>query len=132
MTCEQAVKTALETIAPLRAQVYPAQAIKNAAAPFVFYEITSEDEEQTLSGDPNLRRAAFHVHCVAKNYAQLILISGLVRSALKHLQGARRDDLLIEQTDVRLATPDIDEKEVHLLRRAYSVEIYYQIEEVAS
>ena len=129
MTTEQAILTVLEPIEDLRNKVYPAEAIKNAAAPFVFYLQHTEDEEETLDGPTGLMSALFEVNCVAQSYASMIWLVGTVRPALQSMQGQTYEDLLIERVSVRQASPDLKEKEVGLYRRMLQLEIHYQKEE---
>ena len=129
MTPEQAILTVLEPIEELRNKVYPAEAIKNAAAPFVFYLQHTEDEEETLDGPTGLMSALFEVNCVAQSYASMIWLVGTVRPALQSMQGQTYEDLLIERVSVRQASPDLKEKEVGLYRRMLQLEIHYQKEE---
>ena len=129
MTPDKAIVTALETIAQLQGSVYPAEALKNAAAPFVFYLQHAEDEEETLDGPTGLMSAVFEIGCVAKSYASLIWLAGAVRPALQRMQGQTYEGLLIERATVRQASPDLKEKEVGLYRRALRLELHYQKEE---
>ena len=129
MTPEEAIKTVLEPIAGLREKVFPAEAIKNVPAPFVFYLQRGEDEEETLDGPAGLMSAVFEINCVAQNYAGLTWLVGAVRPALQSMQGVTYGDLLIERASVRLASPDLKEKEVNLYRRMLSLAIHYQKEE---
>lgn len=126
MTPEQAILTVLEPIEELQNKVYPAEAIKNAAAPFVFYLQHTEDEEETLDGPTGLMSALFEVNCVAQSYASMLWLVGTVRPTLQSMQGRTYEDLLIERVTVRQASPDLKEKEVGLYRRMLQVEIHYQ------
>lgn len=129
MTPEEAIKTVLEAIEGLRGKVFPAEAIKDVHAPFVFYLQHSEDEEETLDGSTGLMSADFEINCVAQNYAGLTKLVGAVRPALRAMQGVTYGDLLIERARVRQASPDLKEKEVSLYRRMLSLELHYQKEE---
>lgn len=129
MTPEQAILTALEPIDGLQGKVYPAEALKNAVAPFVFYLQHSDDEEETLEGPTGLMSATFEINCVAQSYATLIWLVGAVRPALQLMQGNTYGDLLIERASVRQTSPDLKEKEVGLYRRMLSLELRYQKEE---
>ncbi len=130
MTPEEAILTALEPIAGLRGKVYPAEAIKNATAPFVFYLQHGEDEEETLEGPTGLMSAVFEINCVARTYAGLTKLVAAVRAALQAMQGVTYGGLLIERTSVRQASPDLKEKEVNLYRRMLTLAIHYQEEEL--
>ena len=129
MTPEQVILTVLEPIDGLQGKVYPAEALKNAAAPFVFYLQYAEDEDETLDGPTGLLSATYEINCVAQSYATLIWLVGAVRPALQSMQGNTYGDLLIERASVRQASPDLKEKEVGLYRRMFSLEIRYQKEE---
>lgn len=123
---EGVVSTALSAIEMTSGQAYPAEALKNATAPFTFYTRQADDEEIGLDGFTGLRSAVFSIHCVAVNYAQLVALSGAVRAVLQGLQGGTYNDLLIEQVVVRQASPDLKEKEVYLYRRMYNLQIKFQ------
>ncbi len=132
MTPEEVILTVLEPIEGLRHKVYPAEAIKNAAAPFVFYVQHSDDEEESLEGLTGLKEATFEINCVAKNYSELVWLVGSVRSALQAMQGRMYNDLLVERASVRQASPDIKEKEVGLYRRMLQLELHYQKEDMTN
>lgn len=129
MTPEQLMKTALERIDGLSGKVYPLEALKNAAAPFVFYLQTAEDEENALDGRTGLLSASYEINCVAKTYASLAWLSGTVRPALQALQGTTHEGIAIERITIRQASPDLKEKEVNLYRRMYVLTVDYQKEE---
>lgn len=129
MTPEEAILTVLEPLDGLRGKVYPAEALKNATAPFVFYLQHVEDEEETLERPTGLMSATYEINCVATSYATLIWLVGAVRPALQFMQGKTYGDLLIERASVRQASPDLKEKEVGLYRRMLSLELRYQKEE---
>lgn len=129
MTPEEAIVAVLEPISGLRGKVYPAEAIKNVPAPFVFYLQHSEDEEETLDGPAGLLSADFEINCVAQTYAGLTGLAAAVRPALQAMQGVTYGDLLVERATVRQASPDLKETEVNLFRRMYTLAIHYQKEE---
>ncbi len=129
MTPEEVFLTVMEPIEGLQSKVFPAEAIKNATAPFVFYLQHTEDEEEALDGPTGLMFALFEVNCVAQSYASLLWLVGAVRTALRSMQGQTYGDLLIERVSVRQASPDLKEKEVGLYRRMLQLEIHYQKEE---
>ena len=126
MTPEQAILAVLEPIAGLKDKVYPVDALKNAATPFVFYVQREEDETEDLDGQTGLQTVTFEVHCVAGSYAALVSLAGSVRSALRDMQGQTYGGLLIERARVRQASPDLNEREVKLLRRVYTLQLDYQ------
>lgn len=126
MTPDKAIKTVLEPIDGLQSKVYPVEALKNATAPFVFYIQKDEDETEDLDGLTGLQTATFEIHCVAKTYAGLVALSGSVRSALRGMQGNTYDGLLIERAKVRQTSPDLNEREVKLMRRVYTLQLDYQ------
>ncbi len=126
MTPENAIVTVLEPIDGLRHKVYPVDALKNATAPFVFYVQREEDAAETLEGCTDLQTATFEIHCVAKSYAALVALAGAVRTALRDMQGKTYGGLLIERAKVRQASPDLNEREVKLLRRVYTLQLDYQ------
>ena len=126
MTPENAFLTVLEPIDGLKSKVYPVSALKNATAPFVFYVQRESDEGDDLDGQTGLQTATFELHCVAKYYAALVSLCGEIRSALQGMQGKTFGDLLIERVKVRQTSPDLYEREVKLLRRAYAFQLDYQ------
>lgn len=128
MTPDEAIKSALEPVAGLANKVFPLEGLKNAAAPFVFYLQTAEDEEETLGGSTGLLSASFEVNAVARTYAELVALAGAVRANLRALQGTIYDGLLIERAIVRQTSPDLKEREVNLYRRAYVLQLHYQKE----
>lgn len=128
MTPEEVIVTVLEPIEGLQGKVCPAEAIKDAAAPFVFYLQHSEDEDETLDGPTGLMEAVYEINCVSRPYADMVRLAGAVRKALQSMQGVTYGDLLIERASVRQASPDLKEKEVGLFRRMYSLTIHYQKE----
>ena len=125
MTPEDAIKSAL---AAIRVNAYPAEALKTAAAPFVFYLQMTWEDEDALDGPTGLLSAAFEINCVAATYAGLVGLCADVLPTLRSLQGRHFERLLIEQADVRQASPDLKEKETNLFRRMYILQIYYQEE----
>lgn len=129
MTPEEVIKAVLEPVEGLRDKVFPAEAIKNVPAPFVFYLQHSEDEEETLDGPAGLMSADFEINCVAPTYAGLTRLVADVRTALQSMQGKTYGDLLIERASVRQASPDLKEKEVNLYRRMLTLAIHYQKED---
>lgn len=126
MTPENMILTVLEPIAGLKGKVYPMEALKNATAPFVFYRQTAEEEDDDLDGRNGLHTATFEIHCVARSYAALVSLSGSVRQALQYTQGRIYAGLLIERVKVRQASPDLYEREVNMMRRAYTLQLDYQ------
>ena len=132
MTLDKIIKTTLEPITGLDKHVYPLEALKNAAAPFVFYLQMAEDGENALDGLTGLQSAAFEVNVVAKTYASLIWLAGSVKLALQALQGTTHEDLTIERVSVRQTSPDLKEQEVDLYRRCYALQVNYQKEEMTN
>lgn len=126
MNPEQAVVAVLEQVDGLSGKVFPAEALKNAAAPFVFYLLDQDSESEALDGPTGLCEAALEVHCVARNYGELISLSAAVRASLRKMQGQTFDGLLIERAVVRQRSPDIKETEVNLYRRVYALQLNYQ------
>lgn len=129
MTPEERIKTTLDGVNGLSRKVYPLEGLKNASAPFVFYFRRTEEEEETLDGPAGLLEGLFEVHCVARTYAELVSLAGLVRPALQALQGTTAGGLYIERATVRMTSPDLKEKEVNLYRRMYVLQLNYQKED---
>lgn len=126
MTPEQAVVTALEQIDGLADKVFPAEALKNAVPPFVFYLLDEDSEKEALDGPVGLCSAALEIHCVARNYGELVSLASAVRTALRGMQGQTFDGMLIERTVIRQRSPDIKETEVNLYRRMFVLQLDYQ------
>lgn len=126
MTPDKAIVTALEPIEGLPDKVFPVEALKNATAPFVFYLQKEDEVEEDLEGETELQAVTFELHCVAKSYAALVSLAGAVRLALRDMRGQSYGDLFIERVKVRQASPDLNEREVKLMRRMYVLQLYYQ------
>lgn len=129
MTPENAILAALEPLEGLGGKVYPLEGLKNATAPFVFYLLDAEDEEEALDGPTGLQTATYEINCVAQTYAGLLTLAVAARGALRALQGFSQDGLLIERAVVQQTSPDLKEREVGLFRRRYSLRLNYQKEE---
>lgn len=126
MTPELAVKAALERLDGLSDNVFPAEALKNAVPPFVFYLLDEDSEKEALDGPTGLCSAALEVHCVARNYGELVALTSAVRTALRGMQGQAFDGMLIERAVIRQRSPDIKETEVNLYRRMFVLQLDYQ------
>jgi len=126
MSVFQAVRSAVNGIAAVSGKVYHAEALKNAAAPFVFWLQTGEEYEQSLSGRTELGEDLYELHIVTKNLETLDSISADVRAAVEGLQGSTVNGILYEQLEVRQISPVINEHEVNLYRKVYEVTIHYQ------
>lgn len=130
MYLEDAICEALETIEQLRGKVYPAEALKNATAPFIFYVQHNDDDREDLDGVTGLCSGLFEVDVVVNSYTQLLQLTKDVKSALRGMQGCMFGDLFIERVSVHAASPDLKEREVNLYRRMLELRINYQYEEV--
>ena len=130
MTPEEVFVTVLGQVEGLKGKIYPAEALKNAEAPFVFYLQSAESEDESLEGPTGLMAATFEIHCVAQTYGMLIALVGMVRPALQTMQGKLYGDLLVERVKVQQSSPDLKEEEVNLYRRTLRVELNYQKEEM--
>lgn len=118
--------TQLRTITGLTNKVYHAEALKNAEAPFVFWLQTAESIEQALDGYTSLESAGFEVHVVAKKLASLDTMSAAVRAAIIAFQGTTSGGYIYERVNIRMASPEIHEKEVSLYRKVFRFDIDYQ------
>ena len=132
MYLEDAICEALETIEQLRDKVYPAEALKKATAPFVFYLQHNDDDKEDLNGCTGLCSTVFEVNVVAKTYTQLLQLTKDAKTALRSMQGTLFGDLYVEKVSVRSASPDLKEREVNLYRRMLELQINYQFEEVST
>lgn len=129
MTFEEVIVAVLELAAGLQGKVFPAEALKDVPAPFVFYLCRGDGEEDALDGPTGLLSADFEINCVARTYAALAELADAVRTALRSMQGKTYGDLLIERATVRQASPDLKETEVNLYRRMFMLAVQYQKEE---
>ena len=132
MSVFQAVRSAINGIEAVSGKVYHAEALKNAAAPFVFWLQTGEEFEQDLNGRTELGRDQYELHIVTKNLEGLDAISTEVREAVEALQGSTVNGILYEIIRVRQISPVINEHEVNLYRKVYEIDIFYQEEEAES
>lgn len=126
MHVDEIAKSTLESIPGLSGRIFPVEALKNAKAPFVFYISEAETEEDALDGPTGLFTAEIEVHCVAASYGALMGLCRSVRNKLRSLTGTTHGGTLIERAVVRVASPDLKEKEVNLFRRAYALQLDYQ------
>ena len=126
MSVFHAVRSSVNSIPDVSGRVYHAEALKNAAAPFVFWLQTGEEYEQDLNGRTELGEDRCELHIVTKNLEALDSISASVREAVEGLQGTAVNGILYEQIEVRQISPVINEHEVNLYRKVYEVTIRYQ------
>ena len=126
MSVFQAVRSAINGIEAVSGKVYHAEALKNAAAPFVFWLQTGEEFEQDLNGRTELGRDQYEVHIVTKNLEALDAISAELREAVEALQQNTVNGILYEIIRVRQISPVINEHEVNLYRKVYEIDIFYQ------
>lgn len=129
MSVFQAVRSAINGIEAVSGKVYHAEALKNAAAPFVFWLQTGEEFEQDLNGRKELGRDQYELHIVTKNLEALDSISASVREAVEALQGTTVNGILYEIVKLSQISPVINENEVNCYRKVYEVAVYYQAEE---
>ena len=125
MSIEGAVSAALERIEGASGGVYPMEALKGARAPFLFYEIESDEREETLRGDCALAVCRVRVHAVTERYGALPPLAQRCAAALRGMAGTEAEGVRVERVHVRQATPDLRESEVNLYRRAVEAEINY-------
>lgn len=132
MDLEQAVVETLQGVTALGGRVYPAEALKNAGAPFAFWLVSSDREEQCLDGYAGLRTGTIEVHVVADRYLELRTVALAVRGALIAMQGqtfsvsGSDTGVLVSRVDLEQASPDLHETEVEMFRRVYSIDFYWQ------
>ncbi len=129
MSVFQAVRSAVNSIPEVSGRVYHAEALKNAAAPFVFWLQTGEDYEEDLNGRTELGEDRYELHIVTKNLEALDSISASVREAVEALQGTTVNGILYEIVKLSQISPVINEHEVNCYRKVYEVAVYYQAEE---
>ena len=129
MSVFQAVRSAVNSIPEVSGRVYHAEALKNAAAPFVFWLQTGEDYEEDLNGRTELGEDRYELHIVTKNLEALDSISASVREAVEGLQGTTVNGILYEIVKLSQISPVINEHEVNCYRKVYEVAVYYQAEE---
>ena len=128
MSVFQAARDAINGIPEVQGRVFHATALKNAAAPFVFWIQTGERYEQTLEGRTELGEDQYEIHIVTKNLEALDGISAAVRSVVEALQGSTVNGVRYEQIQIMQISPVIDEREVNLYRKVYELTINYQEE----
>lgn len=129
MSVFDAVYQAVDTIPAISGRVFHAEALKNAAAPFVFWMQTGENFEQTLEGYTELGEDRYEIYIVTKNLADMNTIANAVRGAIIALQGETVNGVLYERMEISQVSPVINEHEVNLYRKVYSLVINYQEEE---
>jgi len=129
MSVFQAVRSAVNSIPEVSGRVYHAEALKNAAAPFVFWLQTGEEYERTLEGRTELGTDQYELHIVTKNLEALDSISASVREAVEGLQGTTVNGILYEIVKLIQISPVINEHEVNLYRKVYEITVHYQAEE---
>ena len=129
MSVFQAVRSAVNSIPEVSGRVYHAEALKNAAAPFVFWLQTGEEYERTLEGRTELGTDQYELHIVTKNLEALDSISASVREAVEGLQGTTVNGILYEVVRLQQISPVINEHEVNLYRKVYEITVHYQAEE---
>lgn len=127
MSPDTVIVAALETVEALAGKVFPLEAPKNTAAPFVIYLRGSAEEAQSLDGGVGLYRALFEINVVAGSYAQLSTAGDAARAALLGLWDSESGGYRIERVTVEQSSPDLWESEVQLYRRSYNLNINYQI-----
>jgi len=127
MSIEAVISSRLQRIARVRGRIYPVEVLKNAAAPFVFYEISGGEAEETILGDCELCSCEAIIHSVGRDYDELISIAHEVEQTMRGLSGSTEGGLYIARSHVRQTSPDIRENEVNLYRRAIAVTINYTI-----
>lgn len=129
MSVFQAIRSAVNNIPEVSGRVYHAEALKNAAAPFVFWLQTGEEYERTLEGRTELGTDQYELHIVTKNLEALDSISTSVREAVEGLQGTTVNGILYEVVRLQQISPVINEHEVNLYRKVYEITVCYQAEE---
>ncbi len=126
MSVFQAVRSAVNGIPAVAGRVFHAEALKNAAAPFVFWVQTGEEYGQTLEGRTGLGEDRYELHIVTRNLESLDSISASVRAAAEALQGETENGILYERIQIRQISDVINEHEVNLYRKVYELTINYQ------
>ena len=141
MTIDRVLVRALETVPLLEdpathdAKVWPLQPKKNALPPFCFYEQQTDELDEDLEGDNELRHTRIQLHVVTAYYGQQATIAQAVRALLKALQGETvyedpedltSASLLVERAHMEQASPDLYETEVGWFRRIYVIDFDYQ------
>lgn len=126
---EEAISSRLQTIAGMSGKVYPVEAMKNAAAPFLFYEFQGLEAEETLAGDCDLLSCEAVIHAVGESYGSMRTLFERAANTIRAMTGADIGRIHVERAHVRQTSPDIRENEVNLYRRALAAEINYYIKE---
>lgn len=131
MSVAEILTTAVKNITGLNNRVYYAQALKNAAAPFCFWEDSAWDEEDALDGPSGLQSESFLFHVVSSHLSELETLSEALKSQIRALGGTVSGGILIEEVHLSRTSPDLNEREVGLYRRVFLVEVNYQYVQVS-
>lgn len=118
----------LKAIPAITDKVYHAEALKNASAPFVFWIQEGESFEKALEGYTELGENRYEIHIVTKNLSSLDDISKAVWKAVTGLEGTTAGGYLYESIEISQISPVINEREINLYRKVYSLAINYQEE----
>lgn len=127
---ERILKEALEACDGLQDRVCPVADITKNTGPLAVYDQLKEFSSSTLDGNASLLTAVFQVHVLNGTYMAMRMLAEDVKKHIEQLQGTQNHGVLIETVEMELATPDILEIKVDLLRRSYNVKFEYQIMEV--
>lgn len=126
MSVFDGIYNVINAVPAVHGKVYHAEALKGAAAPFVFWLQTGERFEQALDGYTELGTDTYEVHIVTKNLTTLALIAKEVRNAIIAMQGTTAGGVQYERVDISQFSPVINEHEVNLYRKVYSITVNYQ------
>lgn len=124
---ESVVCAALETVPALAGKVYPLEILRSSAPPFAFYAVRTDEAEEALDGDTDLRSMTMDIHFVSGTFAGVLQLAHDACAALHALSGTETDHVLFSRVHLRQSSPDLREAEVSLYRRVYDAEIDYQI-----
>lgn len=128
MSVFDAVYDAVNTIPAVAGRVFHAEALKNATVPFVFWIQESESFEKALEGYTELGEDHYEIHIVTKNLSALNSISADVKQAVAALEGKAENGILYENIEINQISPVINEREINLYRKVYSLTVNYQEE----
>lgn len=67
----------------INGRVYPNVAAQSAGLPYIVYSVSSEEEENSISGASGLSKVNFFVNCYSKTYKQSKDMADAVRIALE-------------------------------------------------
>lgn len=125
MSIDEIITAAIGSIAGLAGKVYPYTAIKDAAAPFVFYIQTAAAENEELDGLSGLKSAEYELHVVASTNAGAQLLGDAVKTTMQTLALTDRGGVHFGRAVCDQRAPTMNETQVGLWRRPLFLHLDY-------